>query len=68
MSVPLQAAFQWVMGIDLIPPPFFSNLKLCVCVCMWVCTYVCRYLRRPDEGITSLGAGVTGGFELPDGN
>ena len=29
-------------------------------------TYM-QYLRQPEEGVRSLGAGVTAGFELPCG-
>jgi hypothetical protein len=35
------------------------------CVYMHVCMSV-QYLKRPEEGIRSPGAGVTGSCELPD--
>lgn len=42
---------------------------LCVCGGMYVCMYVYHmcawYLRKPEEGVGSLGTGVTGSFEPP---
>jgi hypothetical protein len=39
-----------------------------MCVCVYVCMYihVCRCPGSPEEGIGSLGAGVTGICEIPE--
>ena len=39
-------------------------VSLCVCVCVCVC--VCACLLTPEEGLRSLGAGVTGNCELSE--
>jgi hypothetical protein len=36
---------------------------VCVCVCVCVCVYRCQW--RPEEGVSSPGAEVAGGCELP---
>jgi hypothetical protein len=43
---------------------FFKGftLSLNVCVCLGV-VHACSCLRRPEEGVRSPGAGVTGGYE-----
>ena len=38
-----------------------NYIHMCVCVC--VCIHECRFLRRPEEGIRSLIAGVPGSCE-----
>jgi hypothetical protein len=42
------------------------SLCMCVCVCVCVCVYVCVCRPRAEDGIRSLGAAVTVGYELPD--
>ena len=38
----------------------------CACVCVCVCMSAGRCLWRPEEGIRSPRAGITGGWEQPD--
>lgn len=42
-----------------------KNIKtiLIMCVCVWMCACECRYPRRPEEGVESPGAGITGTCE-----
>lgn len=40
---------------------------MCLCVPVLECAYECSIHRRPEEGAGSLGAGVTGYCELPEG-
>ena len=41
---------------------------MCMCACedIYVHAHVHRCLKKPEEGVRSSGAGVTGGCELPE--
>lgn len=51
-----------IVGADSLVPDLEKNVF--ICMCMSVCRHVCWYPWRPEEGVRSLGAGVTG-YELP---
>lgn len=51
-----------IVGADSLVPDLKKNVFMCMCMSVHRC--VCGYPWRPEEGVRSLGAGVTG-YELP---
>lgn len=72
MTVTSCTFFVECLSVSLNPLTTFWKIlfyfKLCIWMCLGVavCSCECRCLRRPEEVIESLGAGVTGSWEQPN--
>lgn len=60
------AVMGWGLGPAVNNLYFLPVLKTYFSLCMCVHVHVCRHPRRPEEGVRSIGAEVTGSSEFPD--
>lgn len=56
------------MGLKASACEYLFLLLLLMCTCLYLCGCMCvQYLKRSEEGVRSLGTGITDDFELPYG-